>query len=74
MVKGEAYTMTNFEQITKNEATLTNWLQEKMYFCTEMPCDECIANKECWHQGNGTDYSNADLWYAWLKQPHKEGD
>ena len=62
--------MTNFEQITKNEATLTNWLQEKMYFCTEMPCDECIANKECWHQGNDTEYSNAELWFGWLKEKH----
>lgn len=61
---------TNFEQITKDEATLTDWLQEKMCFCTEISCDECIAYKECWHQGNDTDYSNADLWNAWLKQ-HK---
>lgn len=61
--------LTNFENITKDEATLTDWLQEKMCFCTEISCDECIANKECWHQGNDTDYSNADLWNAWLKQP-----
>ena len=63
---------TNFDKITKNEATLTDWLQEKMCFCTEMPCSECIANKECWHQGNDTEYSNAELWFAWLKEKHNE--
>ena len=63
--------MTNFERITKNEGTLTSWLDEKLCFCTEISCGECVANKECWHQGNDTDYSNAELWYEWLKQPHK---
>lgn len=58
--------MTNFEKITRTPETLTDWLQEKMYFCSEVSCSECIANEECWHQGNDTDYSNADLWFEWL--------
>ena len=64
--------MTHFEQLTKNEAALADWLQERMYICSEIPCRECIAYEECWHQGNNTDYTNAGLWYGWLKGRIKE--
>ena len=59
---------TNFENITESPEKLTSWLDEKMCFCTEISCHECIAYKECWHQGNDTDYSNAELWLEWLKR------
>ena len=63
--------MTNFEKITKNAGTLTTWLSEKLYFCSVISCEECVAKQECYsHESNDTeDYTNADLWYAWLKQP-----
>lgn len=66
--------ITNFEKITKNEGTLTTWLSEKLYFCSAVSCEECVAKQECYsHESNDTeDYTNADLWYAWLKQPHIE--
>lgn len=60
---------TNFDRITKSPEALTSWLDEHVgAFCSEISCDECVANKECWHQGNDTDYSNGELWYAWLQR------
>ena len=63
---------TNFQIITKNEAALTIWLNEKLHFCSVIPCDECVAKDECYsHESNDTeDYTNEDLWYAWLTQLH----
>ena len=65
---------TNFAIIAKNEAALTIWLNEKLHFCSVISCDECVAKDECYsHESNDTeDYTNEDLWYAWLTQPHRE--
>lgn len=64
---GEAQ-MTNFENIAKNADTLAKWLSDKIHFCREVPCDECKIN--C--ANDDVNVTNADLWSAWLKQPHKE--
>lgn len=61
---------TNFEIITENEETLAKWLSDKIHFCKFVSCDECTANvsdDEC------KDVTNAELWSAWLKQPHTKG-
>ena len=59
---------TNFDRITQSPEALTSWLDEHVGFCMEISCDECVAKKECWRQGNDTDYSNGELWYAWLQR------
>lgn len=58
--------MTNFENIAKNADTLAKWLSDKIHFCREVPCDECKIN--C--ANDDVNVTNADLWSAWLKQPH----
>ena len=60
--------MTNFDNVAKNEDTLAKWLSDKIHFCRFVSCDECaayVSEDEC------KDVTNAELWSAWLKQPHK---
>ena len=61
--------MTNFEKITKNENTLAEWLSDRIGFCGEIPCDECKINCE---SDKRDEFTNAELWKRWLKQPRKE--
>lgn len=65
-VRFKSVEQTNFENIAKNEDTLAKWLSDKIHFCREVSCDECKIN--C--ANDDVNVTNADLWSAWLKQPH----
>lgn len=66
-VKKRLCPQTNFDNVAKDADMLAKFLSNKIHFYRFVSCDECTAylsEDEC------KDVTNAELWSAWLKQPH----